>query len=192
LQTATQQITMFLKLLTEEQKRGIAIDRDEPIFKAFFVANLKSLENYAFNFVKDEHVAEDIASEIMWKMWNLGSDLMSVASIESYLTRAIKNKCLNYLRVQQALLVGHDELANYASSDYPSPEDALISNEKIRHIKQAIEALPPKTQQAFILVKDENHSYKEAANIMGISTKTVDRHIQIALQKLWDSIKFKK
>lgn len=192
MQAATQQITMFLKLLTEEQKRRIAIDREEPIFKAFFIANLEALEYYALNFVKDEHIAEDIASEVMWKMWHLGSDLASIVSVESYLMRAVKNKCLNYLRVQQAVLVGHDELADFANSDCPSPEEDFISNEKIRQIKAAIEALPPKTQQAFKLVKDENHSYKEAANIMGISTKTIDRHLQIALQKLWDSIKFKK
>ncbi|MDM1296162.1 sigma-70 family RNA polymerase sigma factor [Sphingobacterium sp. N143] len=180
---------MFLKLLTEEQKRRIAIDREEPIFKAFFIANLGALENYALNFVKDEHIAEDIASEVMWKMWHLGSDLISIVSVEAYLLRAVKNKCLNYLRVQQAHLVGHDELAAYPNADYPSPEDDYISTEKVRQIEQAIEALPPKTQQAFKLVKDENYTYKEAANIMGISTKTIDRHIQIALQKLWATIK---
>ncbi|WP_286895169.1 MULTISPECIES: sigma-70 family RNA polymerase sigma factor [Sphingobacterium] len=185
-------ITMFLKLPTEEQKRKIAIDREELVFKSFFIANLAALENYALNFVKDQHLAEDIASEVMWKMWHLGSDLLCIACVKSYLLRAVKNKCLNYLRVRQMVLVGHDELADYANADCPSPEEDYISTEKIGQIKKAIDALPPKTQLAFKLVKDENHSYKEAANIMGISTKTIDRHIQIALEKLWNSIKIKK
>lgn len=183
---------MYLKPLTDENKRKIAIDREEPVFKTFFIANFKVLENYAVFYVKDKHIAEDIASEVMWKMWHLGSDLLHVSSVESYLIRAVKNKCLNYLRVQQATYVGHDELADYPYPDHLSPEQILISTERVRQIEQAIEALPSKTLQAFKLVKDEKYTYKDAAEIMGISTKTIDRHIQIALQKLWVALKKKK
>lgn len=183
---------MFFKPLSEENKKKIAVDRDERAFKAFFIANFKKLENYAMLFVKDKYVAEDIASEVMWKMWHLDSDLLHVSAVELYLMRAVKNKCLNYLRVRQAVYVGHEELADYAQRDDLSPEKILISSERMQQIERAVEALSSKTQQAFRLVKDEGHSYKETAEIMEISTKTVDRHIQIAVQKLWDTLKNKK
>lgn len=183
---------MYLKPLTEEDKRKIAIDREELIFKAYFIANFKALENYAILFLKDRNFAEDVVSEIMWKMWHLGSDLVHISSVEYYLIRAVKNKCLNFLRIQQTTYVGHDELTDYVSFDYSTPEQLLISTERIKEIERAIESLPPKTQQAFRLVKDKNYTYKKAAEIMGLSTKTIDRHIQIALQKLWSILKEKK
>lgn len=183
---------MYFKPLSEESKRKIAIERQQDAFKAFFVANFRVLERYAMLFVKDKYIAEDIASEVMWKMWYLGSDLMHVSVVEHYLMRAVKNKCLNYLRVQQAVYVGHEELADYQLTDNLDPENILISSEKVKQIERAINELPEKTKQAFKLVKNERYSYKDTAEMMGISIKTVDRHIQIALQKLWHVLKKRK
>lgn len=183
---------MHFRQLTEENKRKIALERRQDIFKSFFIANFSVLERYAVHFVKDKHIAEDISSEVMWKMWHLGSDLLHVSSVEFYLMRAVKNKCLNYLRIKQVTYLGHEELTDYQHTDNLNPENILISSERIAKIERAIEELPAKTRQAFRLVKDEHYSYKDAAEIMGISVKTVDRHIQIALQKLWNALKKKK
>ena len=183
---------MFYRPLSEENKREIAINRDERIFRAFFIANFKSLKDYAQSLVKDNYIAEDIASEVMWKIWHLGSDLAHISSVESYLSRIVKNKSLNYLRIKQAVYVGHDELADHVQMDDFCPEKILISNERMLQIEQAINALPSKTQQAFRLVKEEGNTYNEAAKRMEISPKTVDRHIQIALQKLWNTLKKEK
>lgn len=182
---------MYFKPLSEENKIEIAIKRRQKVFKSFFVDNFKVLEGYARSYVKDPYIAEDIASEAMWKMWYLGADLQHVTSIERYLMRTIKNKCLNYLRIRQAEYVGHEELDDYQFLDHLNPEDIFISNENVMEIENAITKLPAKTQQAFRLVKDENYSYQAAAEIMGISANTVDRHIQIAIQKLWCALKKK-
>ncbi|PRD45008.1 RNA polymerase sigma-70 factor [Sphingobacterium haloxyli] len=183
---------MYFKPLSDDNKREIAIERRQEVFKSFFVANFKVLESYARFYVKDKFIAEDIASEVMWKMWHLGSDLQHVTSIELYLLRAIKNKCLNYLRIRQAEYVGHEELADYQFLDHLNPENIFISNENVTEIEHAIAKLPAKTQQVFRLIKDENYSYKDAAQMMGISINTVDRHIQIAIQKLWCALKKNK
>lgn len=183
---------MYFKPLSDDNKREIAIERRQEVFKSFFVTNFKVLESYARFYVKDKYIAEDIASEVMWKMWHLGSDLQYVTSVELYLMQAIKNKCLNYLRIRQVEYVGHEELADYQFLDHLNPEDIFISNENLMEIEDAITKLPAKTQEAFRLVKDENYSYKDAAERMGISINTVDRHIQIAIQKLWCALKKKK
>lgn len=182
---------MFFKPLSKENQKKIAIEREEKVFKDFFIANFKLLEDYAVFFVHDKHAAEDIVSEVMWKIWHLGSDLQHIASVERYLLQSVKNNCLNYLRIKRAVYVGHEELTDYQLRDPLTPEKILISSEQIKHIENAIAHLPVKTQQAFRLVKDENYSYKEAAEVMNISVKTIDRHIQIALQKLWQALKKK-
>jgi len=182
---------MYLKPLSEENKRNIAIHRDENSFKAYFLANYGVLKSNAFSFIKDKQLAEDVVSEVLWKIWYLGPDLMNIVSLESYLLRAIKNKCLNLLRVRQLVLTDGIEYQD-TLIDRNTPEDILISTESIQRIQRAVECLPPKTKEAFKLVKEEKKSYLETAETMGISKKTVDRHIQIALGKLWACMKEKK
>jgi RNA polymerase sigma-70 factor (ECF subfamily) len=66
------------------------------------------------------------------------------------------------------------------------------SSPEIKELEFAIDQLSPKTKEAFLLVKDYQMSYKQAAETMGIAVKTVDRHMQIAIEKLYFLLKEKK
>ncbi|MGN0020785.1 MAG: RNA polymerase sigma factor [Sphingobacterium hotanense] len=179
---------MPFKPLTSLEKERIAQYRDEMVFKSYFLRNYKVLERYAFGFLKDYALAQDVCSEVMWKMWHLGSDLMHVSSVEGYLLRMVKNRCLNLLRLNQPVYLVPDDFAEM-NIEFPDPERLMMESERVKEIQQAIDALPQKTKQAFLLVKEESRSYQEAAEIMNISKNTVDRHIQIALAKIWQSLK---
>lgn len=184
---------MFFKPISEHNKVLIGLNRDENAFKMFYISNFKVLVHFANSLLKDKHLAEDVASETMWKMWNLGSDLMNIASIEKYLIRAVKNRCLNILRVKKMVYEDENELIKHDNRlDVVCPEHILINIEAVRKIELAIEQLPSKTKQVFKHVKEDKASYKQTAEIMDISIKTVDRHIQIALQKLYQSLKKNK
>lgn len=78
--------------LTDEQKLMIAIGRDEHVFKQFFLRNFVVLKDYAFSIVRDDLQAEDIASEVLWRTWNLGDRFIEVKSISAYLYRATKKQ----------------------------------------------------------------------------------------------------
>jgi len=174
---------MIFNLLSDDAKRKIATERNEAVFKSYFISNYKALENYAFYFLKDRCLAEDVSSEVMWKMWHIEGDLLHISNVEQYLLRSVKNKCLNILRVKQLQYVDQDDIKD-SILDSNSPENILIETEALLRIQNAIDQLPEKTKQAFLLVKEERLSYKEVAEKMSISTKTVDRHIQIAVKKL--------
>lgn len=184
---------MTIKPLSDYDKKAIGINRDEVVFRMFFISNYQALRVYAYSFLKDTHLAEDVASEIMWKMWHLGPDLVHISSVEHYMLRSVKNKCLNIGRVRSLAFSTQEELENQETRfDNSSPEHIFIQSESLSRIHQAIEQLPEKTKQAFQYVKEEKRSYKETAEKMDISVKTVDRHIQIAVKKLWDALKCKK
>ncbi|MBL1409034.1 sigma-70 family RNA polymerase sigma factor [Sphingobacterium faecale] len=181
---------MYIKPLSDEDKIAIGLYRDEKVFKIFFINNFKRLRDYAFLFLKDRHIAEDVVSEVMWKIWHLESDLVHIVRVEQYMMRAVKNKCLNLSRLNIPIFTSSDELENNdLRSETSSPEEILIQVESIHRINQAIELLPEKTRIAFRYVKEEKKTYKETAEKMNISVKTVDRHIQIAIKKLWDYLK---
>src|SRR5690606_38348991 len=133
---------MYFKPLSEDNKREIAIERRQEVFKSFFVANFKFLESYAGFYVKDKFIAEDIASEVMWKMWHLGADLQHVTSVELYLQSTSKNKCLKQLPIRQMEYVEHEELADYQYLDSRTPDAIFISNENVMEIENAITKLP--------------------------------------------------
>ncbi|MBB2950927.1 MULTISPECIES: RNA polymerase sigma factor [unclassified Sphingobacterium] len=180
-----------IKDFSEEQKHKIAIMRDEYVFKEFFIKNLEILEEYALSIVKDDCHAEDVASEVFWEIWNMGPKLMEIKSVSAYLYRATKNKCLNLLRNK---IVRYESVELHCNTliDDLSPEALLISTEKTKEIEFAINQLSPKTKEAFLLVKDCQMTYKQAAESMGIAVKTVDRHMQIAIEKLYFLLKAKK
>lgn len=176
---------------SEEQKHKIAIMRDEYVFKQFFIQNFEVLKRHALSIVKDDYHAEDVACEVLWEIWNMGAQFVHIKSPSNYLYRATKNKCLNLLRNK---VVRYEPVEAYADTliDNLSPEALLISTEKTREIERAIDQLSPKTKEAFLLVKDCQMTYKQAAETMGIAVKTVDRHIQIAVEKLYFLLKAKK
>lgn len=175
----------------EEQKHKIGMMRDEYVFKQFFIKNYEVLRNYANAIVNDEYHAEDVTCEVLWEVWNMGSKLMQINSLKAYLYRAVKNKCINLLR-NKIIQYEPSEVHCDHLIDELSPEALLISTEKTREIERAIAQLSPKTKEAFLLVKDCQMTYKQAAETMGIAVKTVDRHIQIALEKLYFLLKAKK
>lgn len=121
---------MLLNLLSDSDKKAIAQDRDERVFRRLFLDSFHPLCNYAFYFLKDRHLAEDVTAEIMWKIWFMGSDLLYINSLEKYLLRAVKNRCLNLLRVRSVDYVSNDELLELDSRiDLNTPENLLLQSE---------------------------------------------------------------
>lgn len=70
-----------------------------------------------------------------------------------------------------------------------TPEDDLISNEAVNRINAAIEELPDKCKIAFKLVREDNMKYQDAAEILGISVKTLENHITAAVKKIRSKLK---
>jgi len=66
----------------------------------------------------------------------------------------------------------------------------MISSEMVEFIQKAIDALPAQCKLIFILIKENDFKYKEVAEILGISVKTVENHLAIALKKISASIHF--
>jgi len=73
---------------------------------------------------------------------------------------------------------------------YFDPEQLLITAEMINRIKEVINQLPPKCRIIFKLVKEDDLRYREVAEILDISIKTVENQVSIALKKIGSAINF--
>lgn len=162
--------------------RKVSLERDADAFKQIFKFFYDDLHYFGRAILHDPTLAEDIVNDIMLSIWQDQGQYLKIQNLKTYLFRAVKNKALN-LHAHQLVKATYLKAYDYQQAQ-PSPEEQYISREIHDNLNKLIDTLPPKTKMAFVLVKDNACSYKEAAAIMEVSTNTIDRHIQIALQRL--------
>ena len=77
-----------------------------------------------------------------------------------------------------------DEIGEFIFDPVQSPDEKMISKEEIARINEAIQQLPPKCKDVFFLAKMDGLPYKEIADILNISVKTINNHIAFALEEI--------
>ena len=158
-------------------------EKVEILFRKYYAGLCKSL----YKILRDATLAEDIVQEVFLKVWEVRETLKMEDAIQSYLYRSCYNAALNFLK-QQKKNTDLDNLeATITGSD--SAERHLNFQETEAEIQKAIDALPPKTKVVFSLSRFEELSYKEIAERLDISVKSVEKHMGIALQRLRENLK---
>lgn len=160
-------------------------DTYEKIFRKYY----KWLCNYILSLSGDPDLAEDIVQEVFIKLWESRNDISINTSVKYYLLKACHRGFLQHTReVKQEnnLLktLKWDTLYDLHSEDQKS------MTTKIQAVHRAIEQLPPQCKEAFLLSRYNRLKYKEIAEEMGISIKTVEIHISKALSLLRQNISF--
>jgi len=163
----------------------IQFENDELAFREFYEANVFRLFQFAFTFVQNRELSEEIVNDVFLKLWHNRGRIDTIESISVYLYVAVKNTAVNYLRQSKTRLDG--DLGKQAVHHFylsPDPEQLLVTDELRRRIEAAIEELPPRCKLIFKLVKEDGLSAAEVAAILAISYKTVTTQLSIALRKL--------
>ncbi len=144
------------------------------------------LFQFAFQMVSNREDAQEIISDVFLKVWQLRQQLPPADRFVYYLYKAVKNTGLNYLKKNNRNKAIATDLYQVAPSLNASqtPEDYIISEENLNHIRNAINGLPPRCRQIFLLIKEDQLSYKQTAELLDISEATVNVQITIALKKI--------
>lgn len=130
------------------------------------------------------HLAEEIVSDVFILLWQKRQQLLEVRNPLVYIYICTKNQSLNALPKNRGNHLSFDALDKDALAMIPDVEERLASRELAQIIENAISALPGRCQMIFRLVKMDGFSYKEAAELLNISPKTVDAQLAIAVKKL--------
>lgn len=151
-----------------------------PGFEEIFHEHYSPLCNYATKIVKAHDVAEEIVQDLFVQLLEKKS-LEGVEYIDRFLIRSVKFKCIDFLRRQQnSKLVAFDHLIESNVAD-----NTIDSEEELEALFNYLVAkLPPKTREVFLLIRQSGLSYKDAANQLGISDKTVENQMSRALKKM--------
>ncbi|MET6998058.1 RNA polymerase sigma-70 factor [Chitinophaga defluvii] len=169
----------------EELLYRIQFKDDQLAFKAFYQQQVFRLFQFAYTFIKNRQMAEEVVNDVFVKLWEKRKVLDKISNMKVYLYVAVKHTALNHLRTVipfQELDLDNVHVQHFQLS--LNAEQLLLTNELQQAIAAAIQQLPPKCKLIFKLVKEDGLSYSEVADILGIATKTVDAQLVIALKKL--------
>ncbi|MBW6536181.1 MAG: RNA polymerase sigma-70 factor [Mariniphaga sp.] len=148
---------------------------------------------FAMGFVRKKEIAEELVSDIFVKTWENRSNLTEIENLKPYLFVSVKNSCISHIRKnRKENLITLDGFDDYMVPSVDCPESEYINSEKLSEIYNAIEQLPPKCKLAFTLAKFNGLKYKEIAEIMEVSEKTVNNHLVFALKKLAEKLGVRK
>ena len=153
-------------------------------FEILFKAYYSPLVVYAQNYLENFEEAEEIVQELFYNLWNKRNIIEINQSIKAYLYNAVRNNCYDYLKHQKVKQQYAKHVANTGNSKDQDNSNELISKETSQLILDAIEDLPEKTRHIFKLNRFEGLKYREIAEKLDISPKTVENQMGIALKKL--------
>lgn len=168
----------------------IALQSDEQAYEELFHHFYPSLYQFALSFVKTGQIAEEVVSDVFIRIWQKRAALARIHDLKLYIFISTKNTSLNYLRQQKKDAVLPDDYRVQLRSVYFDPEQLLITAEMINRIQEAINQLPPRCQLIFKLIKDDGLKYKEVAELLNLSLKTVENQMTVALRKIGSAIRF--
>ena len=153
-------------------QRRMALYEDEHAFKALFFAFYVQLTRLATAITGAKEPAEEIVADVFTSLWKNRATAADIADIQLYLYVSVKNNCIHYLKKHQ-------------KQQWQSFESLELELKELENkIRTAVAGLPPRARLIFQLAKEDKLPYKHIADLLGISVKTVDNQLAIALKKL--------
>lgn len=146
------------------------------------------LFRFVLSITGNRECTEEAVNDTFLDIWQNRAQLANVINPEVYLFICAKNRALKQIRKQDNYDKALENIRDFPCVLERTPHDLLVSSEIQHRINQAIQALPLQCKLVFSLVKENNLKYREVASIMGISVKTVENQMSIALKKLSRSI----
>ncbi len=158
---------------------------DQLALKAVFDRYSTKLFQLSFAIVRSKEMAEEVVEDVFIKVWKKRIQLSKVENFTFYLYVMTKNRSRDYLRKYgNKKNINLDEVALPFYRVDTTPEDLMISEEVINQINRAINELPTKCRLIFKLVKEDGLKYREVAELLHLSLKTVENQVGIALKKI--------
>lgn len=176
----------------EEQKIILSLkEGDNTAYKFIYDCHYPLLCAIAYEYVKDRFLSETLVDDAIFHLWDIRRSLEITTSLRSYLVRAVRNRCINFLnleREKKEITFSAMTLADQATLDsfetFEYPLATLLEKELETHLMQAIEQLPDDCRRVFKMSRFEEKSYEQIAAASGISVNTVKYHIKKALSLL--------
>lgn len=165
------------KELLQRLKKG-----DEHAFEIIFKRYYAPMVLFAVNYLHDKDRSESIVQDVFVKLW-ANRLLSDISSLKGYLVVAVRNRCSNELK-RQGVIRNYTKSFNTEVEEWPR----FHEKEFIEKINRTIDELPPRRKKIFRMNRIEGLRYKEIAERLSISPKTVEVQMGKALKYLREKL----
>jgi RNA polymerase sigma-70 factor (ECF subfamily) len=157
-------------------------------FQQLFEKYAERIYYFSMRYIKNKEEAEEIAQEVFVRVWLRRHDLKEELSFSSYIFMIAKNALIDTIRRKQKETIFQDNIKPNTELYSSSSNDSMEYKELSTLIDKSISELPLKRKQIYQLSRDEGLTYKQIAEKLNISIKTVETHMRLALQQLKKSV----
>ncbi len=165
---------------------------DKKGFDIIYRTYFRILYLYSRKIVGKHEVAEDIVQDVFEDCWSRREEIDWESPIKPYLYKLVRNKSIDFTR----LSANHSEALSSTDQELESiifqlftTHNYIFSHELQAEINHAVNNLPKKCQEVFLLSRSESLKNKEIASKLDIHIKTVEKHISTALKNIKDHLK---
>jgi RNA polymerase sigma-70 factor (ECF subfamily) len=158
---------------------------DEKAFSELFDEYYSALCLFANKYLHDMDLSRSLVQQVFIDLWTKRQKIAISTSVKSYLYTTVKNRCIDVLRKEKSTTEISESVENLRQTPF---RDLVEEAELNDRINASINQLPDRCREIFLLCRFEGLKYSEIAEKLGISIKTVEMQMGIALKKLRDSL----
>lgn len=170
-------------VLSDSELTAAVRDGDDRAFDALFLRWYPQVRRFLLTLVKETSLSEDLAQGVFMKLWLFRSRLDPSQSLKNYLMVLARNAALDFFRSKCHTLKADVATPPEETAPERTEQKAEFTEINIR-IRQAVKEMPAQRQEVFLLSRVQHLSNEEIAHKLGISVRTVEKHIQLALKDL--------
>ncbi|RAJ10786.1 RNA polymerase sigma-70 factor (ECF subfamily) [Chitinophaga skermanii] len=141
---------------------------------------------FATQYTGDPHVAEEVVQLVFTQLWEKRSTIDIQGTPKSYLLGAIRNTAISHWRKQQ---VRNQKETDFGQSQSQAADMPAFARDLENMLQLALQKLPERCREVFVLSRQQHLKYAEIADTMGISIKTVENQMGKALKILHEELK---
>lgn len=165
----------------DQELLQLIAENNQEAFQALFDRYWQLLYNYVFKFLDSEAETEDVVQELFCSIWIRRSTL-EIKNLRAYLIQAARLKSLYTLRKRK---YQNNYLKQQVSDQVALPSDRLyLEKEAEIRLDQALNSLPIKLREIYLLRFHEQRSVTEIAEIKNVCSKTIQNQLSIVIQRI--------
>ena len=158
---------------------------DENVFEDIFYVNHGKVKSFVSHLVKQDAEAEDITQNVFVKLWTNRAAIRSHESLYAYLYKLARNEALDFFASSNKKSNIVQNLSGYIPESISSEcHNAYEAMEMQLLISRIVSYMPEQRRKVFCMSRYDNMSYEEISNALGISKKTIENHINVALKQI--------
>ncbi len=159
-------------------------ESDQQAFKEFYFRYFDNIYRFLYWRTRDEEISRDLTQELFLRLWRNRAGLNPNLSIKAYIFRAAGNLAIDHLRHRISEAIQPTEMPTLAS-----PEDINRNMELKDELHRSLAQLPEDQRTIILMNRVEGMKYREIAEALDISIKTVEKKMSLALKFLRKSLK---